>query len=55
MAKKRDCRKRNLVAMATSLENSDRSSTAIAEPNGKSRVKIRSVEVEIIGLTKIAK
>ena len=31
------------------------SSTAIAETNGKNRVKIRPVEVEIIGLTKIVK
>ena len=29
--------------------------TAIAEPNGKNRVKIRPVEVEIIGLTEIVK
>jgi len=31
------------------------SSTAIAETNGKNRVKIRPVEVEIIGLTKSLK
>ena len=31
---------------------SDRSSAAIAELNGENRVKIRPVEVEIIGLTK---
>ena len=50
-----------MVAMATSLENSKievrfrSSSTAIAEPNGENRVKIRPVEVEIIGLTEIVK
>jgi len=32
-----------------------RSSTAIAEPNGENRVKIRLVDVEIIGLTEIFK
>ena len=32
-----------------------RSSTAIAEPNGENRVKIRLVDVEIIGLTEILK
>ena len=34
---------------------SDRSSTAIAEPNGEHRVKIRPVEVEIKGLREIVK
>jgi len=53
-------RKRKLVATATSLrwiENrrSDHSSTDIAKPNGENNVKIRPVEVEIMGLTKIAK
>ena len=53
--------KKKLVAMATSLENSKievrfrSSSTAIAEPNGENRVKIRPVEGEIIGLTEIVK
>ena len=34
---------------------SDRSSTAIAEPNGEHRVKIRPVEVEIKGLREIVR
>jgi len=33
----------------------DRSSKATAEPNDENRVKIRPVEVEIIGLTGIVK
>ena len=46
--------------MATSFEKSknqgsDRSSTAIAEPDGANRVKIRPVEVKIIGMTEIVK
>ena len=58
--KKRNFRKRKLVAMATSFEKSknqgpDRSSTAIAEPDGANRVKIRPVEVKIIGMTEIVK
>ena len=59
--KKTKFQKKKLVAMATSLENSKievrfrSSSTAIAEPNGENRVKIRPVEVEIIGLTEIVK
>ena len=34
---------------------SGRSSTAVAEPNGENHVKIRPVEVDIIGLTKTVK
>jgi len=57
---KRNFRKRKLVAMATSFEKSknqgsDRSSTAIAEPDGANRVKIRPVEAKIIGMTEIVK
>ena len=48
-------RERNLVAIATSFENSKIASAGIAEPNGENRVKIRPVEVEIIGLTEIVK
>jgi len=47
-----DCRKRPLKIQKRA---SDRSSTAIAEPSGDNRVKIRPLKVDIIGLTKIAK
>jgi len=47
-----DCRKRPLKIQK---RGSDRSYTAIAEPNGDNRVKIRPLKVDIIGLTKIAK
>ena len=46
---------KKLVAMATSLEGSRRSSTATAESNAENSVKIRPVEVKIIGLTEIVK
>jgi len=61
LRQKDEISEKKLVAMATSLENSKievrfrSSSTAIAEPNGENRVKIRPVEGEIIGLTEIVK
>ena len=59
-AKKRYFIKRKLVCYGNvfwKFENrcSDRSSTAIAEPNVENRVKIRPVEVEIKGLREIVR
>jgi len=56
MAKKKKFQKTQIGCdgnVPSKYEN--RSSTAIAEPNGENRVKIRPVEVEIIGLTEIVK